>query len=125
VGPSGQPLDSALLAITYISALPSQLQPQIRDLVLDSKTERNLATRVGLPTTRLVFRVATVIMALLCLATLLSDTLPLFLYPLVLIALPTAVDRWYTTPTRPRSKRLVYLSMTAALLYTTALLVFI
>jgi 4-hydroxybenzoate polyprenyltransferase len=94
VGTSWEPLDYALLAINFFSSLAGQLQQQIRDFVVDSKTDRNFATRVGLPTTRLVFRVATVIMALLCLATLLSDTLPLFLYPLVLIALPTAVERW-------------------------------
>ncbi|HEX6384595.1 MAG TPA: UbiA family prenyltransferase, partial [Anaerolineae bacterium] len=118
IGAAWTPLDLAVIAFTCLAALAGQLEQQIRDLAIDSETGRTFTTQVGSKTAAAFLRVVTTTLVLLVLLALADGTVPLYLVPYGLLALPTAVYRLAISRWQRRPPRLVYVSMIVALLYT-------
>ena len=119
-------LDGILLGICFLTSLSGQLNQQIRDFEVDSRTDTNFATRVGMAKTILTLKVSTMTAVLLFFAALLSGKLPWMLVPLCLLAVPKIfhfIMHRLDDSRRIFSRRLVYASMFLALSYTVVLMV--
>jgi chlorophyll synthase len=114
-------MDGILLALFFLSSLNGQLNQQIRDFEVDAKTDTNFATRVGLPATMVIHKVSVWITVLFFLVALTVGRVPWMFVPLGLLALPKIIHQILhrmdgSTGSFPR--RLVYILMLLALIYT-------
>ena len=111
-------LDWVLLAILFLASLTAQLEQQARDFAVDAQTGGTFTTRVGLVLVLRGLRGATAVCLLIALVFVLNGTIPWFLLPYGLIALPALLHRFWRSPETPRSEKLVILSTTFGFLYT-------
>lgn len=121
-----QPTDAALLSICFLASLAGQLYQQVRDFDLDSATDTNFATRVGVGTALRALKACSLALLLLSIVALASGVLPWPLLPLGLLGLPKIVRhivRRGRAAQRTYSPRLMYASMGLALAYTCGLLI--
>jgi len=114
-------LDGILLSIFFLTSLNGQLNQQIRDFEVDTRTDTNFATRVGLPGTMLTLKISILVMVMVFLFAIKAGSMPRLFVPLGLLALPRIVYQMLHRPDRsqrsfPRS--LVYVLMLLALIYT-------
>lgn len=119
------PFDGILLGILFLSSLSGQLNQQVRDFEVDSRTDTNFATRVGLAKTMLLLKVCASAALVLGALALINGSVPWHFLPLGLLALPKTAHQirhrlHRTDRTFPR--RLLYISMSLALLYTSMLM---
>jgi 4-hydroxybenzoate polyprenyltransferase len=119
-------LDGILLSICFLTSLGGQLNQQVRDFAVDTLTDTNFATRVGLANAILVLRSVTLAMVILCLLAVSAGSIPWLFIPLGLLGLPKIVQQMLQrlndpSPILPR--RFVYVTMMLALIYTGLLMV--
>jgi 1,4-dihydroxy-2-naphthoate octaprenyltransferase len=117
IGASWTVLDRAILAALFLSSLAAQLEQQARDFEVDSRTDRNFATTVGLLPTVWLMRACSALFSALMLLMVVSQTVPLYLLPFGLIALPIVLHRFVRRAAQPRSQRLMMISLLCALAY--------
>lgn len=119
-------LDGILLGIFFLSSLNGQLNQQIRDFEVDTRTDTNFATRVGLPSTMLILKVSASVTVILFLLALKEGSMPWLLVPLGILALPKIVYQMLHRMGNSRRnipRGLVYILMLLALLYTGMLMI--
>lgn len=118
-------LDTLVVAICFLASLNGQLRQQIRDFDVDLQTDTNFATSVGLRTTRIILRVVTLVMIVLSMWALLSGNIPWLFVPLGLLGLPKVthlLSLSFRQPTQGFPRRIMYVTMTLALVYTNLLI---
>ena len=101
--------DRVMLTLTGLASLSAQLEQQARDYAVDSKTDRNFTTTVGLAATTWLLRLFTAVGLLIFFAATLSGILSWWVAAVLLIALPTALHRFTRPANQPRSERLTFL----------------
>jgi 4-hydroxybenzoate polyprenyltransferase len=111
------PIDYALAAVFFLSSVSAQLEQQARDFDVDSKTDTNFATTVGLGTTVWLMRGTSVLLGLVVIMALLGQIVPVKLLPFIVIGLPLIVHRFTRRKGEPRSQRLSMLTLLVALVY--------
>lgn len=119
-------LDAILISVCFLSSLNSQLNQQVRDFDVDSQTDTNFTTRVGLGKTILLLKLSTTAVVILGLFAILGGRVPWLFIPLGLAGVPISVHQLSHTLNnsgRIFPRRLVYLIMLLALLYTGLLIV--
>jgi chlorophyll synthase len=119
-------LDGILLGLFFLTSLNGQLNQQIRDFEVDTRTDTNFATRVGRAKTVFALKVSTLAVVLLSLLAVGSGTIPWLFVPLGLLALPKAI--YQMSHRRSRASRrfprhLVYIITLLALLYMSVLMI--
>lgn len=119
-------LDAILVAGCFLVSLNSQLNQQIRDFDVDSRTDANFTTRFGLARSIRFLKVSTVTVILLFLLAILMGNIPWLILPFGFGLFPSFahyLGHTFDNSTRVLSRRLVYVFMILALLYTGALMV--
>jgi len=114
-------LDTILLALFFLTSLNGQLNQQIRDFDVDTQTDKNFATRVGLPGTMLILKITISVMVMIFLFALKAGSVPGLFIPLGILALPKIVFQLLHRPDHSRRRfprSLVYVLMMLALIYT-------
>lgn len=120
------PLDCILLGICFLTSLSGQLNQQIRDYEVDSRTDTNFTTRIGIATTLVILKVSTMAAVLLFFAALLGGKLPWMLVPLSFLGIPKIIHLMLhrlDNSQRIFPRHLVYAIMLLALSYTMVLMV--
>ncbi|MBL8153132.1 MAG: UbiA family prenyltransferase [Anaerolineae bacterium] len=112
-----QAIDTVLLTTFGLASLTAQLEQQIRDYEVDSRTERNFTTVVGIRWSSRLLRFGTILLIANVTLHTLAAVIPLALAPFGIIALPILLHRFLRSSSAPRSEWLVRLSVAAALLY--------
>lgn len=117
--------DFALVAINFLGSLTGQLAQQVRDFEVDSKTDSNLATAIGLGPTRVLLRAATAATMLTVGLSLYFGIVPLALLPLAIVAFPRFALR--LVPDRAKGSMVSRSEIPVAMgfVYTVVLLVMI
>ena len=113
-------IDWALLAVNFLASLSGQLAQQVRDFDVDSRTDTNFATLVGLRVTGCCLQGATGLLGVIVIATFSAGILPLSLAPLALTFAPAMWSRLRGRGTR--SGKVVLVCTTVALAYMVWLL---
>lgn len=124
IGATWTSLDTAIVAIVFLASLTAQLEQQVRDYEVDQKTGHNFATWAGIKETIVLLKITTAACILVALASVLVGAIPLFMLPFGLIGLPALLHRFIRRPNQPRSERLVAISTTTALLYTSTVFLY-
>jgi chlorophyll synthase len=119
-------MDTLVVAICFLASLNGQLRQQIRDFNVDSQTDTNFATRVGLNGTIILLRVFTLGMIVLSVLALLSGNIPWLFVPLGLLGVPKVIHQMllgFCGSAQSFSRRTTYVTMFLALMYTNVLIV--
>ena len=114
-------LDFTLLGVNFLASLSGQLAQQLRDFKVDSDTDTNFATTVGIRWTVACLRVVTGALVILVVAAIISGTIPLYLAPFAMVFIPTAALR-IRGRGGPGFRRLGAYTTVAALFYMVLLL---
>ena len=117
VGTAWTRLDYAMLSLALFGSLTAQLEQQVRDFGVDSKTDTNFTTRFGLETTVIFLKVASLALVLILLVYVINRTVPLSLLPLAFIGFPSMAHRFIRGREAPRSEKLAAVSLKAGVLY--------
>lgn len=112
-----QAIDTVLLTTFGLASLTAQLEQQIRDYEVDSRTERNFTTVVGIAWSSRLLRFGTILLIANVTLHTLTGVIPMLLAPFGIIALPILLHRFLRSSSAPRSEWLVRLSVAAAVLY--------
>jgi chlorophyll synthase len=125
-GTSWTLMDTLVVSICFLASLNGQLRQQIRDFAVDSQTDTNFTTSVGLTGAIIMLRVFTLGMIVLSVLALLSGNIPWLFVPLGLLGVPKVIHQMLlglrgATPTF--SRRMTYITMLLALIYTNVLIV--
>lgn len=118
-------MDTLVVAICFLASLNGQLRQQIRDFDVDSQTDTNFATRIGLTSTILILRVFTLGMIVLSTWALMSGNIPWLFVPLGLLGVPKVVHQMllgFRGSAQNFSRRTTYVTMLLALMYTNLLI---
>lgn len=118
-------LDGILIAGCFLVSLNSQLNQQIRDYDVDSRTDTNFTTRFGLARSILFLKSSTVAVILLFVLAAVMGNIPWLLLPFGLGLLPSFAHYLLHTfdhSTRIFPRRIVYVFMILALIYTNFLI---
>ena len=118
-------LDTLVVAICFLASLNGQLRQQIRDFDVDSQTDKNFATRIGLSGTLITLRVFTLGMILLSVLAIVSGNIPWLFLPLGLLGIPKVTHLIllsFRQPTHGFPRRTMYVTMLLALMYTNVLM---
>ena len=116
------PLDYVLVVIAMLSSLTAQLEQQTRDFAVDSATDCNFTTHFGLPTTQRLLRIFTATLLIFGIYHTVIGTIPPFLVPLAICAMPMLLRRFTATKYAPKSQRLSHRLTMFAVAYTIVLL---
>jgi 4-hydroxybenzoate polyprenyltransferase len=118
-------LDSILIGICFLTSLSGQLNQQVRDFDVDTRTDTNFATRVGLATTTIVLRISNIAMIMFCIAVVVGGHIPWLFVPLGLMGLPKVAYQLlqrFNSPMRIFPRSLLYATNVLALFYTVFLM---
>lgn len=118
-------MDTLVVAICFLASLNGQLRQQIRDFDVDSQTDTNFATHIGLNRTIIILRLFTLGMIVLSVWALLSGNIPWLLVPLGLLGVPKVIHQLlidFRVSAQSFSRRTMYVTMILALLYTNVLM---
>lgn len=115
------PLDYALLLFFLLGSLGAQLEQQIRDFAVDSRTDSNFTTHFGLRVTITLLRIVTVLLILVVSASILLGLIPLWMVPFAVIASPVMLHRFVREGNAPRSEWLIRAVLLGCLLYAALL----
>ncbi len=114
-------LDTILISVCFLTSLNSQLNQQIRDFAVDSRTDTNFTTHTGLVKTILILKISTVSVVMVGIFAVLSGRVPWLFIPLGLAGVPISVHQLSHTLNnsgRIFPRRLVYIIMPLLLIYT-------
>mgnify|MGYP001054253551 CR=1 FL=1 len=120
--PAAQPtlLDGVILAIVFLTSTTAQLEQQIRDYEIDLASDtRNFTTRFGREITARWLKRLTLLVSIIATITVLTQIIPLWLAPIVILALPAMAHRFGRDPYAPRSEKLINTLIILGLLYLT------
>ena len=112
-------LDFALLGVNFLASLSGQLAQQLRDFEVDSSTDTNFATTVGIGWTVACLRIVTVALTILVAGAFINGTIPMYMAPFAVVFIPTAALR---IRGGPGFQRLGTYTTVAALFYMVLLL---
>jgi len=112
-----QPIDPVLLSFFLLGSLGAQLEQQIRDYEVDSRTDSNFTTRFGLCITIRLLRLVTGLLILVVSGSILLGWIPLWMVPFALLASPVMLHRFLREGTAPRSEWLIRFALAACILY--------
>ena len=115
-------IDVVAIFLLMIASLGAQLEQQSRDFEVDSKSDRNFTTTVGLPTTQLLLKIVNSLMIIIVVVGIAARMVPRLYVPLLLTAAPIVLHRFFRKPDQPRSELLVNVSAIAAGTYAVVLL---
>ena len=118
-------LDYVMLSVAFFASLTTQLEQQVRDFEVDSKTDTNFTARFGLETTSIFLKVATSVLVFVLLVNVINGTIPLSLLPLGFIAFPSVAHRFIRGREEPRSEKLAAVLLKAGLLYIGVVFVYV
>jgi len=118
-------LDYVMLSVAFFASLTAQLEQQVRDFEVDSKTDTNFTARFGLETTSIFLKVATSVLVFVLLVNVINGTIPLSLLPLGFIAFPSVAHRFIRGREEPRSEKLAAVLLKAGLLYIGVVFVYV
>lgn len=124
IGAAWQPLDYVLLAVLFLSSAAAQLEQQLRDFEVDSRTGRTFATSIGRRPTRWLLRLDTALLTLVFVLNVVNGTIPPYIAVFGLITLPVMLSRLLRRRGDSRPEKLVLALATTALLYMGALLLY-
>ncbi len=110
-------LDWLLLGIFFLTSFSGQLNQQIRDFEIDSRTDRNFTTTVGIRTSILWLKSTTVLTTLIAGLAIAGGVIPGVLIVLGLLCLPVLFDRLTARPDRKPSAQPSLSVAIAALAY--------
>lgn len=119
-------LDTILIAGCFLVSLNSQLNQQIRDFAVDSRTDTNFTTRFGLARSILFLKASTLSVIVLFLLAVIMGNIPWLLIPFGLGLLPSFahyLQHTFDNSNRILPRRIVYVFMILALIYTNFLIV--
>lgn len=117
IGATWTALDFVMLTVFALSSLAAQLEQQARDFAVDSRTDTNFATAVGLRPTVWLLRAASILFSAVLIAAFATRIIPMHILPFGLIGLPVVAHRFIRRANQPRSQRLVTVAILLALLY--------
>lgn len=112
-----QPIDATLLSFFLLGSLGAQLEQQIRDFEVDSRTDSNFTTRFGLHVTIPLLRLVTALLIFVVSSSILLGLIPLWMVPFALLASPVMLHRFLREGTAPRSEWLIRFALAACILY--------
>ncbi len=112
-------LDGLLLGLIFLTSVGGQLSQQIRDFDVDSRTDLNFTTTVGITTSILWLRVTTVVTVLIAVLAIAQGVIPGVVIVLGLVCLPVMFNRVTARPGRKPSVQPSRWVAIAALLYST------
>jgi 4-hydroxybenzoate polyprenyltransferase len=118
-------LDGIFIGICFLTSLNGQLNQQIRDFEVDTRTDTNFTTRMGVARTIVLLKIFTLAVVLLSLLAVSTGSIPWLFVPLGLLAVPKVVHQIShrrNTSSRIFPRHLVYITMLLALLYTGVLI---
>lgn len=121
IGAAWQTFDVLLVVLLALSSLGAQLEQQIRDYELDRRLERNFTTLIGQRWASRLLRLVTVGFTLIGIGGAVGGYFPPKLLPFALIGAPLIAHRFLRRADAPRSERLAFGAVIAALLYTGSL----
>jgi lycopene elongase/hydratase (dihydrobisanhydrobacterioruberin-forming) len=114
-------VDYAVLTIAFLSSLAAQIEQQIRDYEVDKRTGGTFTTAVGRRPATLLLKIVTLALFTVVVGGFLNGTLPLFMLPLALLALPLILNR-VMGKTRPlQAETMAKTTVALTLTYTTVL----
>jgi len=119
-------LDQIVVCLLFLTSLSGQLNQQIRDFELDSRTDVNFTTRFGLAKALRLLKLSSSAAVLLALAGLALGAIPWSFFPLCLLGLPKLAHHLRYTRrnvSRAYPPWMIYVSMLLALAYTGVLMV--
>lgn len=119
-------LDYSLLGVSFLASLNGQLNQQIRDFELDTLTDSNFATRMGLETTMLMLKISNFSMVSLFVFGVASGWIPWLFVPLGLLGLPKVLYGMFhhlDRPVRAFPRSFMYIVMLLALAYMQGLII--
>ena len=119
-----QPLDTVMVSVLFLSSTAAQLEQQIRDFEVDSRTGRTFATTIGRGPTRWLLRLVTALLILVFGVNVVTGTIPVYIAVFGLITLPIILIRLLRRRGSSRPEKLVLAMAAMALLYTGALLLY-
>lgn len=115
-------LDGVILLILALASLTAQLEQQLRDFAVDAETGGTFATWAGQRRTNVVLLFSTSGLVLTAAGGVISGTIPAWLAPFGLIALPAMIHRFLRQRERPRSERLVRVLVVLGVVYMVVVL---
>jgi chlorophyll synthase len=119
-------MDFALVGVCFLASLNGQLNQQIRDFEVDTRTDSNFATRVGLQKTMIILKVSNLAMVLLFTFGVISRWIPWPFIPFGLLGLPKVfygMLHHLDNANRTFPRIFIYIIMLLALLYMQGLIV--
>ena len=109
--------DYVILLILFFSSLTAQLEQQARDYEVDSKTDSNFTTHVGLPFTLRLMKIVNALFMITILLNVALGTFPAYLLPFGIVGLPVMFHRFTRSLGTPRSEKLVLISVIIGMVY--------
>lgn len=117
------PVDYALLIFFGLGSLAAQLEQQVRDYDVDRAAgETNFTIRVGRPLSAGLLRLTTAALIGVVLLSTITGVIPTRFIPFGVICLPIMLHRFWRDTHQPRSERLSYLTLAAAMIYASIVL---
>jgi len=117
-------VDSFILSMTFLGSLAAQLEQQVRDYDLDTRTGKTFATTIGRRPAYLLLQLTTVVTGLVAIIHWFQGNVPAFLLPIGVIVLPLLIHRLLRGPHVHRLQWMVYLSAVAGLLYVAGVFIY-
>lgn len=114
-------LDWMLLLILFLSSLTAQLEQQVRDHDTDRLHLQTFTTTMGAQRVYSWLVVLSILMGVTAVIGLLTQIIPLYFLPYMIIATPAIVRRFWPEKVQFRPQKLVYLLPLTGLLYTMGL----
>jgi 4-hydroxybenzoate polyprenyltransferase len=125
-GATWMALDYVVLTLLFLTSLSGQLNQQVRDFDVDSRTDTNFTTRFGLVNTFRLLKISSSAAVLLCVSAVALGVIPWSLLPFCLLALPKLAHHFLYSrknPDRIFPQWMIYASMMLALAYIGVLVV--
>ncbi len=117
-------LDYILLTLAILSSLAAQLEQQIRDFDVDSRTDKNFTTTIGLPISTTLLKIVTIVGVTLFLYFSITRQIPLWISGFLFLGIPIAVHRLMRPPDAPRSEKLTFILVVTCLIYSAVLFIY-
>ena len=124
IGATWTQLDYVILILAFLTSLTAQLEQQARDFAIDSETERNFTTMIGLERSIGLGKGLTLLGVVIFFINLLNGTIPLYIGLIFFIGLPAIIHRLFRPPTQPRSERLIKTLIVISFIYILVITVY-
>ncbi|MFK7805357.1 MAG: UbiA family prenyltransferase [Anaerolineae bacterium] len=117
------PLDFVILGLGVMASLTAQLEQQIRDVDIDfASGEKTFTILIGAENALLLLKLLSVTMVVYGISFMIIGTIPLWISPIGLLAVPAVLSRLYRRPGQPRPEHLIRPVVYLVLLYALGLI---